>query len=68
MWLLDANLDIHLIDLLKALSSSRHAIIFCYHDGMIRTQVQLTEEQMEALRRLSARTRRSVADLVRAQG
>jgi len=32
---------------------------------MIRTQVQLTEDQIEALRTLSASTGRSVADLVR---
>jgi hypothetical protein len=32
---------------------------------MIRTQIQLTEEQMEALRRLSALKKKSMADLVR---
>jgi Arc/MetJ-type ribon-helix-helix transcriptional regulator len=32
---------------------------------MVRTQVQLTEQQQAALRRLSAATGRSVADLVR---
>jgi hypothetical protein len=32
---------------------------------MVRTQVQLTEEQMQALRELSASTGRSIADLVR---
>lgn len=32
---------------------------------MIRTQVQLSPEQLEALRRLSAATGRSIADLVR---
>ena len=32
---------------------------------MIRTQVQLSPEQVEALRRLSAATGRSIADLVR---
>jgi len=32
---------------------------------MIRTQVQLTEEQMAALRQISADTGRSMADLVR---
>jgi predicted DNA-binding protein len=32
---------------------------------MIRTQIQLTEEQAQALRRLSADTGRSLADLVR---
>jgi hypothetical protein len=33
--------------------------------GMIRTQVQLTDRQLEALRRDSAETGRSVADLIR---
>lgn len=37
----------------------------CYHDGMIRTQIQLTEEQLSALRKLSAEQGRSVADLIR---
>jgi hypothetical protein len=32
---------------------------------MVRTQVQLTKNQIESLRRLSAATGRSVADLVR---
>jgi hypothetical protein len=32
---------------------------------MIRTQVQLTETQMEALRRLAALKKKSLADLVR---
>ena len=32
---------------------------------MIRTQVQLTEDQHSALRRLSAATGRSIADLIR---
>jgi len=32
---------------------------------MVRTQIQLTENQQEALRRLSAATGRSVADLIR---
>ena len=32
---------------------------------MLRTQVQLTEDQLQALRRLSAETGRSIADLVR---
>lgn len=32
---------------------------------MVRTQVQLTETQLEALRRLSASTGKSIADLVR---
>ena len=32
---------------------------------MVRTQIQLTEEQHSALRRLSAATGRSVADLIR---
>lgn len=37
----------------------------CYHDDMVRTQVQLTETQMKALRHLAAATGRSIADLVR---
>ncbi len=37
----------------------------CYHDAMVRTQVQLVEEQVAALRRISAETGRSMADLVR---
>jgi hypothetical protein len=32
---------------------------------MVRTQVQLTEEQVKALRRISSSTGQSVADLVR---
>ena len=32
---------------------------------MVRTQIQLTEEQMQALRQLSAEQGRSVAELVR---
>ncbi|MBI3693717.1 MAG: ribbon-helix-helix domain-containing protein [Acidobacteria bacterium] len=32
---------------------------------MIRTQVQLTEPQLQALRQLSAQTGKSIADLVR---
>lgn len=32
---------------------------------MVRTQIQLTEQQQAALRRLSASTGRSVADLIR---
>ena len=32
---------------------------------MVRTQVQFTKEQMQALRQLSSRTGRSVADLTR---
>jgi len=32
---------------------------------MVRTQVQLTDSQMEALRRLSAETGKSIADLTR---
>jgi Arc/MetJ-type ribon-helix-helix transcriptional regulator len=32
---------------------------------MVRTQIQLTEEQARHLRRLSARTGRSMADLIR---
>jgi hypothetical protein len=38
---------------------------FCYHDDMIRTQLQLSEEQARALRELAAREDRSMADLVR---
>jgi hypothetical protein len=37
----------------------------CYHDVMVRTQVQLTEKQAEALRRRSKREDVSVAELVR---
>ena len=32
---------------------------------MVRTQVQLTEQQIKALRQLSAETDRSIADLIR---
>ena len=38
---------------------------FRYHDGMIRTQIQLTEEQARALRAQARREERSMADLVR---
>lgn len=37
----------------------------CYHDDVIRTQISLTEDQMERLRRESARTGKSMAQLVR---
>jgi hypothetical protein len=37
----------------------------CHHDGMVRTQVQLTDKQAEALRRRSKRENVSVAELVR---
>jgi hypothetical protein len=36
-----------------------------YHDGMIRMQIQLTDEQASRLRRLAAERRVSVAALVR---
>ena len=36
-----------------------------HHDGMVRTQVQLTDKQAEALRRRSKRENVSVAELVR---
>lgn len=36
-----------------------------YHDGMIRVQVQFTEQQAEALRQRAASERRSVAAVVR---
>lgn len=36
-----------------------------YHDGMIRAQVQLTEEQLERLRRMSNETGKSISALVR---
>ena len=40
--------------------------IFCWYDGtMIRTQIQLTDEQARKLRELAAAEGRSVADLVR---
>lgn len=38
---------------------------FCYHDAMIRTQVQLTEEQFRMLKEVSASTGRSMAELIR---
>ena len=37
----------------------------CYHDGMIRTQISMTEEQAEGLRRLAAVRSRSQAALLR---
>ena len=36
-----------------------------YHDGMIRTQIQLTEEQARVLKAQARREERSVAELVR---
>jgi hypothetical protein len=42
-----------------------HVIIRWYYVVMVRTRIQLTEEQMRALRRLSAEQGRSVAELVR---
>ena len=37
----------------------------CYHDGMIRTQIQLTEEQARALKAQARMEERSMAELVR---
>lgn len=37
----------------------------CYHDGMIRAQIQLTEEQARALREQANREGRSLASVVR---
>ena len=39
--------------------------MICYHNVMVRTQVQLTEEQLQTLRRLSSKWGVSLADLVR---
>ena len=36
-----------------------------YHEDMVRTQVRLTERQLDTLRELSTATGRSVAELVR---
>ena len=37
----------------------------CYRDGMIRTQIQLTEEQARALKAQARMEERSMAELVR---
>lgn len=37
----------------------------CYHEGVIRTQIQLTEAQAEGLRRVAARRGISMAALIR---
>ena len=37
----------------------------CYHDGMIRTQIQLTEAQARALKARARLEERSMAELVR---
>jgi hypothetical protein len=37
----------------------------CDNDGMVRMQVQFTEEQAAALRKMAAQRGRSIADLVR---
>lgn len=37
----------------------------CYHDGLIRTQISMTEAQADALRRLAALRKRSQAALLR---
>jgi len=42
-----------------------HDVIFSYHVGMIRTQVQLRAEQLRALKRLAAERNVSVSALVR---
>jgi predicted DNA-binding protein len=39
--------------------------VICYHDGMIRTQIQLSEEQAKRLKQMAAAQGRSVADLIR---
>ena len=38
---------------------------YCYHDGMIRTQISLDERQMERLRALARRRNVPLAELVR---
>ena len=40
-------------------------LLIRYHDGMVRTQVQLTEGQVRALRALARLEERSMAELVR---
>lgn len=35
------------------------------HDGMVRSQIQFTEEQITVLRALAARQKRSIAEVVR---
>ena len=42
-----------------------HTIMLFYNDGMVRTQIQFTEEQIESLRVLSRTQGRSVSDIVR---
>ena len=37
----------------------------CYHDNMIRTQIQLDPDQYERLKELAARRSKSLAQLVR---
>jgi hypothetical protein len=42
-----------------------HSTCTVFHDVMVRTQIQMTEEQHAALRAVAASTGRSMADLVR---
>jgi hypothetical protein len=49
----------------KAVPSCIQYITSSYHDGMVRTQVQLTEEQLARLRRASTERGLSVAALIR---
>ncbi len=39
--------------------------VACYHGGMIRTQISLTEDQMRRLRRVASERGTSIAALVR---
>jgi Arc/MetJ-type ribon-helix-helix transcriptional regulator len=38
---------------------------FCYNDGMVRMQVQFTEEQLAQLKKIAKDSDRSISDVVR---
>ncbi len=42
-----------------------HDIALCYHDGMVRTQIQLTGEQAAAVKRIAAQRGVSMAAVIR---
>jgi Arc/MetJ-type ribon-helix-helix transcriptional regulator len=42
-----------------------HDVIMWYHDVVVRTQIQLTEEQHRALRELARKQQTSMSELVR---
>jgi predicted transcriptional regulator len=49
----------------RVATGMHHDDIFCYHDGMQRTQVQLTDEQSRRLKRVAAERGISISEVIR---